>query len=161
LGNADVSALTWRFDGKLVGLERINNQILEIDPITASTSVVTDLSTNIGFVGGMAEFNNERYFGTGISGGGSNSLYTYNMFTGVHTLVGNFSPTLSGEGIAGLAGVVLCGDINQDGVVTFLDIPLFIIVLRLNFYNPAADCNFDGVVSFLDIAPFLEALNGG
>ena len=53
------------------------------------------------------------------------------------------------------------GDVNMDGIINFLDISPFIIVLSSGG-SPAAesqaDCNGDGTVSFLDIAPFIVAL---
>ena len=52
-------------------------------------------------------------------------------------------------------------DVNLDGIVNFLDISPFIIVLTSGG-SPAqesqADCNGDGTVSFLDISPFIVAL---
>ena len=52
-------------------------------------------------------------------------------------------------------------DVNLDGIVNFLDISPFIIVLTSGG-SPAqesqADCNGDGTVSFLDISPFIAAL---
>ena len=53
------------------------------------------------------------------------------------------------------------GDVNLDGIVSFLDIAPFISVLSAGG-SPAqesqADCNGDGGVSFLDISPFIQAL---
>lgn len=55
---------------------------------------------------------------------------------------------------------VLLGDVNQDGVVNFLDIAPFIDFLTNGNYLEEADCNLDGVVTFLDIAPFIAILSG-
>ena len=55
----------------------------------------------------------------------------------------------------------ILGDVNQDGVVNFLDISLFISVLSSGEFQAEADCNEDGEVSFLDIAPFIEILARG
>lgn len=54
---------------------------------------------------------------------------------------------------------VLSGDVNLDGVISFLDISAFIQVLSPGRYQPEADCNEDGVVNFLDIQPFLDILS--
>ena len=46
------------------------------------------------------------YFNTSGPGGaspGSNELYSVNLFSGEHTLVGSLSPTITGVGISGLA----------------------------------------------------------
>ena len=55
---------------------------------------------------------------------------------------------------------VLKGDLNLDGMVTFLDINPFIGVLSANEFQAEADCNCDGLVSFLDINPFIQILAG-
>ena len=56
---------------------------------------------------------------------------------------------------------VLLGDVNLDGLVTFLDIAPFISALSDPTFRPAADMDQNGVVSFLDIALFIEALSNG
>ena len=52
------------------------------------------------------------------------------------------------------------GDVNLDGVVSFLDISPFISVLAAGEFQAQADCNGDGEVNFLDIAPFIQILAG-
>ena len=54
----------------------------------------------------------------------------------------------------------LLGDVNQDGIVNFLDIAPFIGVLSGGGAQAEADTNQDGVVNFLDIAPFIVILTG-
>jgi|GEM_PF-1849886 len=54
----------------------------------------------------------------------------------------------------------LCGDVNLDGSVTFLDIAPFIAVLSSNGFQVEADCDKNGTVSFLDISPFIQILAG-
>ena len=53
----------------------------------------------------------------------------------------------------------LLGDANQNGVVDFLDIPSFIVILQSGIYLDEADINRDGVVDFLDIPQFIEVLS--
>ena len=53
---------------------------------------------------------------------------------------------------------VLLGDVNQDGVVGFLDIAPLIALLTSGNYQAEGDLNEDSVVSFLDINPFIAAL---
>jgi hypothetical protein len=55
---------------------------------------------------------------------------------------------------------VLIGDVNQDGVVNFSDIPSFVEVLISGVYVQEADCNLDGAVTFSDIPPFIAILIG-
>jgi len=52
----------------------------------------------------------------------------------------------------------LLGDVNQNGVVDFADIPLFIAILQAGAYLDEADINRDGVVEFSDISFFIELL---
>jgi hypothetical protein len=56
--------------------------------------------------------------------------------------------------------MAVCGDINLDGGVNFLDIAPFIEILTSNGFQAEADCDLNGVVNFLDIAPFIQALSG-
>ena len=52
----------------------------------------------------------------------------------------------------------LLADVNQDGIVSFLDIAPFISILSSNEYLLEADVNQDGFVDFLDINPFIDEL---
>ena len=53
----------------------------------------------------------------------------------------------------------LLGDCNLDGVVNFLDISPFILVLSNGDFLNQADTNEDGVVNFLDISSFIALLS--
>ena len=55
---------------------------------------------------------------------------------------------------------VLKGDVNQDGVVNFFDIPSFIAVLQSGSFQAEADCDCNLVVNFLDIPAFIAILSG-
>lgn len=57
------------------------------------------------------------------------------------------------------AAVFLLGDVNQDGVVNFLDISPFIEILSASGFQDEADINQDGAVNFLDIGPFIGLLS--
>ena len=80
----------------------------------------------------------------------------------------NFDPTMQSDyGVTNLVITVTGppqithGDVNMDGVTSFLDIAPFISALSMagmGEFQPQADCNDDGVVNFLDIAPFIMAL---
>ena len=52
------------------------------------------------------------------------------------------------------------GDVNQDGMVDFLDITPFIAVVTGGGFQFEADTNGDGEVDFLDIVPFINLLTG-
>jgi len=52
----------------------------------------------------------------------------------------------------------LCGDINRDGLVSFLDIAPFIDLLAANVFQVEADFDGDGLVTFLDISGFIDKL---
>ena len=51
------------------------------------------------------------------------------------------------------------GDVNLDGVLDFLDISPFIVILATGGFQEEADCDGNGVVDFLDISPFVVALS--
>ena len=54
--------------------------------------------------------------------------------------------------------LVLLGDVNLDGEVTFLDISPFIAILSTAGFQVEADIDLDAAVTFLDIAPLIAIL---
>ena len=53
----------------------------------------------------------------------------------------------------------ILGDVNLDGVVTFLDIAPFISLLAAGGFQEEADIDQNGVVDFLDIAALIDILS--
>ena len=104
-GNHDINAMAWRDDSTLVGLDRISNSLLAINPADGSTTFIAAVDPVVGGVGGMTVAGDMAYFTTAGPGGaaGSNELYSVDLFTGQHALVGSLSPTITGVGISGLA----------------------------------------------------------
>jgi outer membrane protein assembly factor BamB len=102
----DVNGLAWRSDGMLVGLDGNTNMLIEINPSNAASSVITTLTPSAGNAGGMAVFDGTGYFATGGSVvGGTNELYSFDLFTGEHTLIGGFPEVITGLGMSALAAV--------------------------------------------------------
>ena len=104
----DINAMAWRYDGMLVGLDRVGNTLLAIDPADASASIIAPVTPAVGGVGGMAVMMGEvAYFATAGPGAfpaGSNELYTFDLDTGAHQFEGSFGGTITtGSGISGLA----------------------------------------------------------
>lgn len=103
----DINAMGWRNDGMLVGLDRVANALLAIDPADATAEIIANVTPDVGFVGGMAVWGETGYFAT--SGpdpdpNGSNELYAFDLFSGQHQLLGSFDGTITtGNGISGLA----------------------------------------------------------
>ena len=58
-------------------------------------------------------------------------------------------------GFAWSAESILLGDVNRDGVVSFLDIPSFISRLSTGDFLDEADIDGNGAVNFLDISSFI------
>ena len=109
-GAHDINGLAWRGDGKLVGIDRESNALITIDPTTAASSTLAPLTPLVGAVGGMAVLDGVGYLatsGTGTSTPGSNELWRFDLFTGAHTRVGSFAPTIAFPftGISGLAAI--------------------------------------------------------
>ena len=106
-GDADLNGLGWRNDGKLVGLDRGSGALVEIDPDTGAETVLRTLPFNAGAIGGMTLVDSVGYFVTAGPGSvvpGSNSLYSFDPFTGDFTLVRSLSDTFpAGNGLGGLA----------------------------------------------------------
>ena len=76
----------------------------------------------------------------------------YTQITGIQDTIQLYSLELTAE------AEELKGDVNLDGVVNFLDIVPFILVLQTGTFQSEADVNSDVVVNFLDIAPFISIL---
>lgn len=53
---------------------------------------------------------------------------------------------------------LLLGDVNSDGIVSFLDISPFVSLLNSGEYQFEADLDGNGVVNFFDISPFISIL---
>jgi hypothetical protein len=105
-GAHDINGLAYRGDGKLVGLDRVSNSLLVIDPTTGISSLLAAVPSTVGGVGGMTVLGGVGYYNTAGSGAsipGSNNLYSFNLFTGASTLVGSFASSISDSGLSGLA----------------------------------------------------------
>ena len=79
---------------------------------------------------------------------------------GFQTAGGSVGPTFWDDAtLAVTPSSVLLGDANLDGVVDFLDISPFIVVLATAGFQAEADMDENGGVDFLDIAPFIAILS--
>jgi hypothetical protein len=108
-GSRDINGIVWRADGKLVGMDRVSNSLLVIDPLTANASVLARLTPTVGALGGMTLVGDTGYLvtaGPTASNPGSNELWSFDPFTGLHQRVAGLGPTISGSGIGGLATLV-------------------------------------------------------
>jgi hypothetical protein len=108
-GVHDINGLAYRGDGKLIGLDRVSNSLLVIDPTTGISSLLAAVPSTVGGLGGMTVLGGVGYYNTagpGASIPGSNNLYSFNLFTGASTLVGSFASTISDSGLSGLAAQV-------------------------------------------------------
>ena len=68
------------------------------------------------------------------------------------------SPSIGGARII-VEGDLLLGDLNGDGVVTLLDVAIFVDLLATSTFQLEADINQDGAVNLLDVQPFIDAIN--
>jgi hypothetical protein len=53
------------------------------------------------------------------------------------------------------------GDVNQDGLITLLDVNPFVAILIGGGFQCEADINEDGSVTLTDVDPFVALLTGG
>jgi hypothetical protein len=107
-GAHDVNGLAWGSDNMLVGLDRVTNALLRIDPTTAASSVIATVPPVVGGAGGMTIVDGTAYFNTAgpaTSIPGSNELWSFDLFTGASARIGSFAPTITGTGISGLAAI--------------------------------------------------------
>ena len=81
------------------------------------------------------------------------TAFAFNEFAGFDFFRSDSTVTVT------LAAPLLLGDITRDGLVNFLDISPFIVLLSGGEYQDEADIDGNGVVNFLDIAPFITILS--
>ena len=61
-GNHDINGLAYRSDGMLIGIDRVTNSLLQIDPTTASSSQFDVVRPTVGSVGGMTATGDTGFF---------------------------------------------------------------------------------------------------
>ncbi len=104
----DFAGLGWRSDGLLIGLDSTSNSLMTIDPVTAAVSTLEAVGPTIGSIGGMALGSNIGYFVTAgplATNAGSNSLYSFDPFTGDQVFIANYENQIFGSGFSGLTFV--------------------------------------------------------
>jgi hypothetical protein len=129
----DINGLAWRSDGMLVGIDDNTSSLVVIDPNTAALSTLAGLTFSVGGVGGMTTdmSSGVSYFATGrganIAGvPGTNSLHSFDLYTGTNTFVGNFGPNIAEVGISGLAG----SPVPEPGTMILLGVGIAGLALR-------------------------------
>jgi|CXWL01.1.fsa_nt_gi hypothetical protein len=104
----DIAGLGWRSDGLLVGLDSADNALLTIDPATVAVTTIEQVIAPVGTIGGMALGESGGYFVTAGPGAlipGSNSLYSFDPFTGDQILIASFENQILANGFSGLSFV--------------------------------------------------------
>jgi hypothetical protein len=118
-GATDINGLAYRSDGNLVGLDDNTNSLLVIDPLTLIATTLAAVPTTVGAVGGMTIDNGVGYYATGGPiASGSDSLYSFNLFTGVSTFVGNLG--FADRGLSGLAAEPTSSTVPEPGSMLLL-----------------------------------------
>ncbi len=156
---ADLLEITASFDGGAA--ETLFSSAANVDITSTYTlegGATVDLDDPFA-IDGQIIINEFQTLSFPITGTGSSLTLTLN-YTGDGgsevVAIDNLSVTAGGGGV----DPVLKGDVNLDGMVTFLDINPFILVLSSNGDQAEADCNCDGEVNFLDIQAFIDILSG-
>ncbi|MEM1449241.1 MAG: hypothetical protein AAF957_09580 [Planctomycetota bacterium] len=106
-GSHDINGMAYRSDGMLIGLDRVTNAIVEIDPGTAALTVLSPVSDIVGAAGGVTIEAGVGHFataGTTTTLPGTNSLFRFDPITGVSTLVAPFTGDMTANGFSGLTG---------------------------------------------------------
>jgi hypothetical protein len=104
-GSHDINGLGWRSDGMLVGVDRVTNMVVEIDPTNAQLTNLASVPANVGAGGGMVISGALGHYSTAgpAALSGSNELYEFDPFTGSSISLGTFSGSLNNEGFWALA----------------------------------------------------------
>ena len=116
----DISALTLRNDGMLVGIGRESNDLLAINPVNASISVIANLSgLTVLNTGGLAQIDGVAYFATSLAGAGADTeIWTIDLYTGAHSLEAT---------VTGLAGITGIAAIPEPGTALLLGLGLTLL----------------------------------
>ena len=154
-GTSDINSLAFNSSNELFGVDRVSNTLFSIDPNTGQATPVGPLGVSL--IGSRnvqsIAFEDGTLYGIDTL---QDALLQINTQTGQATAVAGIrSARIIGLTSSGL----LPGDVNQDGVISFLDISPFISVLSVSGDQAEADVNEDGMVDFLDIGPFIELLS--
>ena len=102
----DINGLGWRSDGVLIGLDNTDDALLAIDPLTAGVTVIDQIGSAVGTVGGMAMGQAGNFFVTAgplAAIPGSNSLYSFDPFTGDYVFIASYENQILANGFSGLA----------------------------------------------------------
>ena len=129
------------------------NEFISIDPYALSTTPYDGQTNYKGVLGFVLPVE--------LADGDADHIDLATLFQGDDFYL-NTDPTISSFVLAGDTAVqkILLGDVNQDGIVNFLDISPFIGLLSAGSFLEEADCNQDGLMNFQDIAPFITILAG-
>jgi len=120
-GANDINGLAYRSDGMLIGLDDNSNSLLVINPGTLTASTLAATPTTVGGVGGMTVDNGIGYYATGGPGAspsGSDSLYSFDLFTGASTFIGDLG--FADKGLSGLAAGSVSTTVPEPGSLLLL-----------------------------------------
>ena len=145
---ADGSGVTIDMFTRSVSIANIAPDAAAVPPITGNIGVQTTTFDLLAFHATSGAFGgtNGPVAGSSAVGEANNGIDISNV-TVVFTDASMMNP-------------VLKGDVDQGGMVTFLDINPFIVLLAANGFQLEADCDCDGDLDFLDIQPFIDILAG-
>ena len=162
--------------GEEINVVLSDNAELTVERI-ARTAFDVSGAANVTFTGVAPEFENDTinlsldWTGTittelpngnrqDFIGPNGSALFNSATIDGVAATSIDFSSVFFGADI--FHSIPLRGDVNRDGVIDFLDITTFVMLLNFspNGFRAEADIHVDGVVNFLDIMPFVDVLTG-
>jgi hypothetical protein len=148
--------------------------LYEVDKVTGEGTLVgSPITLNPpGFAQGM-DFDpaTDTLYQAIYTGGGTGSYGFWDLDTGTFNeilpLEAFEDPIGSGYelemaiGLASKGCAFDLGDVNQDGLVSLLDVNPFVALLTSGGFLCEADINEDGSVTLLDVDPFVQLLSGG
>lgn len=148
-----------RFDAKYSLTDLVDVIVPDVSlavPIKDFDGASIDLMTNVSVVNSSSVY--QRFVLTAPAAANNQAVFAFRL----DDFEGNESVRFDNVLISGtpIVDAAICGDVNLDGVVSFLDIAPFIAVLSANTFQAEADCDTNGVVNFLDINPFIQRLAG-
>jgi hypothetical protein len=108
-GERDLCGLALRDDGMLIGVDRVSNSLVEIDPVTAVVTELAVIPGDVGAIAGLCRSESSWFLATGGTfeiPSGSNELYEVtDPYTGAMTAISTFSGDVNAGGFGALSAL--------------------------------------------------------
>ncbi len=165
----EIAEIAFDAEGELYAFDLLTDTLYTVDKISGFATPIGSLKVNAFFPQGM-DFDpvTDTLYQAIYTGGGTGSYGFWDLDAGVFTeilpLEAFEDPIGTGYELEmAISGAskgcdFALGDVNQDGIVSLLDVDPFVALLTKTMFQCEADINQDGAVTLLDVDPFVAIL---